>query len=839
MDQDTIEIHSYLIRDSALYTLLIVYFLFFLLFFWCIVQYQTIKRCLFGSRDKLYLLPLHSSNLNRQSNLRPYDKYKYTNLGIKRPSDFDSFSNERPFTAPQRPKDRSPTHWADSPSSGQSFTDRKPDLITFPTLSSDASEQDKLLKRKKNRCEFKFKNKRCFNKNCKRRSVLSKIFCKYYSKLRPSSVDQSDSASTDPSSTVYSFGQTSSKPLEDEQSDKELDREKALKCYQDFLENRFCRPGGATKIAPRVAEPEEQTKKKEELKRITDEAANNAKILTPKQLRMYEPFKAEIANPVTKAKPVTRESDEDDAKDLEQCKYVDLAAPESGKDLKKRPEGDFNFLRLADDLTKSKHQKAPQADESERQPSFVKSKKFYLEPERGPTMQSWKDSSPDFDDEKSEPDGFFDLKNLMKNKRTIPDLNEMYKQRVADPKNTKKDLKVSPFERTPKELRPFNGRTADKPGGQPPEMQPPKRPDKTSLDEDITSRLRKELDKARQTKLSRKPDKLPDPSPDELSSPIGKDQARKDPSQKEIASESPTGGDVSPRTSRDERSRKEDESTELAKDSEENIRPLVDQMKSEMKHLKPIEFKPLQTVYLKEKARPSGEIDELKISRVHKGGSRSPSLNSERLFGRNMDLDEASLIRDKPDDLMNLSQPSSRPKDDLPNDPESRMGKVNLNNVLSLKDRQLEQPSGPVGKPVEKSSEKPSEKSTERSSDKPTEKSTDRPNERPSEKQLNRPLNAASIDRQANNELPRRPRFIDPDQFEQIGKIESPPGKPNKLVSVEKAATGKRSRIPLLNDKLKKSKSLTLYKKSLFGRSTKDERVDKDLERMFNLKFKR
>lgn len=829
MDKDTIEIHSYLIRDSALYSLVIIYFLFFLLFFLCIVNFQTIRRYFFGPTEKLHLLPLHSTNLNRPPTQRYYDKYKYTNLSIKRPSDYDSFSDvsddrNSTFAAPQglkdstRPAIQSPDSPPTSQTFGQSFSDRKKDLITFPTLSpsTDPSEQahDKQPKRKKYKCDFKLKNKRCFNKNCKRRNVLSKIFCKYYSRLRPSSVDQSDSVATDQSSTVYGFGQTPSKPPEDEQSpDKELDREKALKCYQDFLENRFCRPGGPPKSTLRANEPEEKTSKKEELKRITDEAASNAKILTPKQLRKYEPFKAEIANPVTRAKPVARdlgqESDnDDDAKDLEQCKYVELIAPD-GKDLKKSKgsEGDFNFLRLADDLMKSKnkYQKAPRTDKDES-PSFVKSKKFYLEPERRPAMKNKDPNDSQSDEDDSELNGFFDLENLSKNKRTIPDLNEMYRRRIGDPKDTKS----SPFERSSKEFRPFDGRTNGKPpfSGDRSDKRPSKLPDKTSLDEDITSKLRKELEKAKQekAKLLKKQDKPTDKLSDELSSPVGKD-ARPT----ENASESHVSEDLSPksRKARDEGSRKDDEASELAKGSDESISPLVDRMKSEMKHMKPIEFKPLQTVYLKEKARPSEEINELKISRVPKEDSRSPSLNSERLFSRNMDLNEENLIRDKPDDLMNLSKPPNQPKDRPSKDPESRVGKVNLNNILSLKDRQLE------------------------------------PSEKPFEKQPNRPLNVTSIDRQASNEPSSRPRFIDPDQFEQIGKIDSRPDKPNKLASMEKqgaqAATGKKSRIPLLNDKLKKSKSLTLYKKSLFGRnrSTKDERIDRDLERMFNLKFKR
>lgn len=219
--------------------------------------------------------------------------------------------------------------------------------------------------------------------------------------------------------------------------------------------------------------------------------------------------------------------------------------------------------------------------------------------------------------------------------------------------------------------------------------------------------------------------------------------------------------------------------------------------------MKPIEFKPLQTVYLKEKARASDEISELKIIKTPKEDSQSPSLNSEQLFSRNMDLNEANLIRDKPDDLMNLSEQSKKSKDGQPSSP---MGKVNLNNILSLKDRQLDQ----------------------------------------IDKQLNRPLNVTSVDRQPSGEPSIRFRPIEVGQFEQIGKIEAEPDKqrPNKLVSVEKQthqATGKKSKIPLLNDKLKKSKSLTLYKKSLFARNrpSKDERIDRDLEKMFNLKFKR
>ena len=154
-----------------------------------------------------------------------------------------------------------------------------------------------------------------------------------------------------------------------------------------------------------------------EIKKITDAAVKNATVLTPKQLRKYEPFKAEIANPIIRPKLVAKnladESFNSGKEDDQQCRYLDLSKgwgseEDELKGRKNELEEDYNFLRLANDLKKSRNK---EKDLKKFESSNVsKSQKFYLtsKQEKNENKKSNESINGDYSD---------DINNLNSNKK--------------------------------------------------------------------------------------------------------------------------------------------------------------------------------------------------------------------------------------------------------------------------------------------------------------------------------------------------------------------------------------------------------------------------------------
>ena len=170
-----------------------------------------------------------------------------------------------------------------------------------------------------------------------------------------------------------------------------------------------------------------------------------------------------------------------------------------------------------------------------------------------------------------------------------------------------------------------------------------------------------------------------------------------------------------------------------------------------------------------------------------------------------MSLSDDNMIKEKSEELMNSNKMKDKLKDDKLDTKQASTNKLNLNSILNLKDKQLEKNG--------KSS-------------------------------LNKPLNVTRIDRQPNKEKFSRLKKMDDDQIEQLTKLNTKEDstKEDSSSQLNKTATGKKSKIPTLKDKyLKRSKSLTLHKNGLFARNrlSNEDKVDKDLEKMFNLKFKK
>lgn len=759
MDKDTIEINSYLIRDSVLYTLLLFYFLFFLLFFICIIKFKSIKNCFFAQEKRLpHILPLYSTNKHTQ--FRYTDLKNHYDSSTEQTSDTDK--DEDLFVCPSykqlknQLKDlKNTTKSTSAASTSPNIKESDQDFSTFQTTTSNQSQTDnqqpKFVKKKKRKCGLK-SSKKCLNNNCKKKSYLSKLVCKYYDKFKPSSLEKTHSIDQSTDSN-YTFTR-SSKPFKTTSSTEGLNREKALKCYQDFIENRFTKPTKTNLFDKHSIEKnnqnEEDKDKREHLKRISKEVTNNATIMTPKQLKNYEPFKAEIANPIIKPKMV--------GKSLQKEATVDEPARENNLE-------DYNFLRLANEIEK----------QSENEPS--KSPKFYSKilPSKL-TKDDPKKSIKSLNLESSEDeDKYINEVSLAMNRQTIPDLNKMYKR---------DELKITPFEKD----------------------------DKASNDSSLAKEVKKELDEIKEEKAKilgkhkEQNDKI-----DELNNKINelKESTAKLKDKEEIENlilDPPMKMVDKENSGRNFKNLKEkDDLNELMDDdSHENISPLVGRMKNEMKNLKPIEFKPLQTIYLKERTKPE-ELSEFKLTKIpatQKANtlkSSSPSLKSEQqLFSRNLSLKENNnLLNLKESNKLNNSESDQSTNDESNDKSTGYFGKLSLNNILNLKDKHIEEGS-----------------STK--------------------------LNIASIDRQeSKDQLDKSVKLdkldkslIDKGKDQQEFQQSEKSSKPN--------ATGKKSKIPTLKDKFKRSKSLTLQKKGLFNKGDfREDKVDKDLERMFNLKFKK
>lgn len=797
---DTIEIHSFLIRESLLYTLLFVYFSFFLSFFICILKFKEIKNFCFGKLSKRdSILPLHTTNLKSVPE-RVYDKYKYTNLRVKNQAQYDSSTDQMYQSDDSDFKRNLAKKPLLSASTISKDTLNEADLITFPSLNQAKQTDDQS---RRSRCGFKFKDRKCNKRDCRRKSLLSKMACKYYNKFRrPRSVDLSSSDQ----STVCRYCLRKDPPFKETTSNVspptsvELNRDRALKCYQDFLENRFCKADNAKK---ECRKSDDADKIKEDLKRMASEAVSNATILTPRQLRKYEPFKAEIANPVIRprlvGKDLSRENYSDAYKeptkepevyakkldseldkrpgdaDLEDSRYVDLTKNldkklitdfekkiVSGIDQQKQSddEEDYNFLRLANDLKKKSKETRPDMKGRE----MIKSPKFYFNkwennlkaPHDGQTngRKSGKETSTEHltSEETKKANLIPDVNKLFKEKADRDELDEFERQEVIRSKNENRNQKDKVDEKT------FDSK-----------------PRITTKEDSLYL-----LDSSSSSNESEKEPRSLKNLNDIKSNVIPSDT-------KVTKYEGDTNGLI----------------------NDNSIRPFVDRMKSEMKQLKPIGFKPLQTVYLKEHAR-QGEVSELKIARLPIDRSISPSLRSGKFF-INKNVQE-ELMEDKSEDLIDLShlneqskvQSNEQSKDqetsasDLSQVSPSQQTKsgffsrLNLNNILNLKDKQIDKPSTKL-------------------------------------------MNVASIDKQSSKE---RLKPVNASEYEQIGKLD-------KLTSIDKQEARqpavKKSQIPVSVEKFKRSKSLSLPKKALFGRTrvSKEDKVDKDLEKMFDLKFKK